>query len=327
MFSTKLVPVILTLILLTTQCQTPPAPTPSPTEPSGPPAVQLIPPIERGDGSDLLDLLLERGLIRVGIRVWPSPEFSPPVFRGFSNAETGGALNGFEVDIARQLAEQLGLELELVEAYPPVINSGQWQGNWDIALASLVPLDQVADLPAPTSQQISFSQPYGYMPMGFLIPAERDNIQTIADLSGRQVAVLEHSAYQWLIMANQNVPTTSDHPLLKGLPRNIQAVPVSNLSKAIQQLADTPQAVDFEAIFGPAPILEEAIRSDIPLKFPAVTEIASRQPLAVATVSQNGLETTRLITEINKILERTQRRGTLAEIYLRWYGRDLSIQN
>ena len=33
-------------------------------------------------------------------------------------------MNGFEVDIARLVAQGLGLELELVEAYPPV--SCQW---------------------------------------------------------------------------------------------------------------------------------------------------------------------------------------------------------
>ena len=90
------------------------------------PAPVLIPPIQPGDGSDLIDRLLARGVIRVGPRVWPEAEFSPPAFRGFSNAATGGALNGFEVDIARAVAENLGLELELIEAYPPVIASGDW---------------------------------------------------------------------------------------------------------------------------------------------------------------------------------------------------------
>ena len=97
----------------------------------------LNPPIQPGDGTDLIDRLLETGIIRVGIRVWPEANFSPPAFRGASNSITGGALNGFEVDIAHLVAEGLGLELELVEAPPQVITSGNWRGEWDIALASL----------------------------------------------------------------------------------------------------------------------------------------------------------------------------------------------
>src|SRR5688572_5147081 len=110
--SSKFSWLMLLLCLIAAQCQATPQPMPPPTSP--PPTPILIPPIQPADGSDLMDRLLETGVIRVGIRVWPEAIFSPPAFRGFSNAETGGALNGFEVDLARLVAEGLGLELELV---------------------------------------------------------------------------------------------------------------------------------------------------------------------------------------------------------------------
>jgi ABC-type amino acid transport substrate-binding protein len=283
------------------------------------PTLRLIPPIEPGDGSDLIDRLLEQGIIRVGIRVWPGAEFSPPAFRGFSNAATGGALNGFEVDLAHQIADGLGLELELVEAYPPVIASGQWQGEWDIALASLSPLDQ-------SPETVTFSIPYGYMPMGVLIPAEESNIQSFNDLSSKRVGVLEHSVYQRLLSPEGSSLTVAGQPLLPQTPANIQAIPLSNLLKAIRQMGqpDAEQEAQIDAIFGPIPIFQEAVKSGLSVKLAPQAQNIGLQLLAVAVVPQDGLKTDRLISEINKILTRLQRQGTLAEIYLRWYEQDFS---
>jgi ABC-type amino acid transport substrate-binding protein len=87
---------------------------------------------------------------------------------------------------------------------------------------------------------------------------------------------------------------------------------------------DAEQEVQIDAIFGPAPILQEAVKSDLPVKLASQAQNVGLQPLAIAVVSQDGLKTDRLISEINRILTRLQRQGTLAEIYLRWYEQDFS---
>lgn len=310
--------VCLILLLTLTACQaTEPPPA---TAPPLTPTIILIPPIQPGDGSDLMDKLLERGIVRVGIRVWPSAEYSPPAFRGAANAITGGALTGFEVDIAHLIAEGLGLELELVEAYPPVITSGDWRGNWDIALAMLAPFDQP---PEPSLVPLTYSRPYGYMPLGLLLPPGATEPESLEQLGGQRVGVLEHSAAQQLLAAGQPL-TVQNEPLLATLPANLQISPISNLPKDIQQLALEPDSADFEAIFGPAPILQQALDEGLPLKLIAPNQLFGVQPLAVATIPQAGLKVERLIAEINHVLDRADRQGTLAEIYLQWYEQDFS---
>ena len=319
--SLNLIAVITFGLLTAAQCQ--PTPISEPPDqltpqPNSSPTPLLFPPVQPGDGSDLIDHLLKNGVIRVGIHVWPEASYSPPAFRGFSNAVTGGALNGFEVELAHQLADGLGLELELVEAYPPVIASGDWRGEWDIAVASLVPFDQ-------TQPALFFSRPYGYMPLGLLVPVEENNIRSLNNLSGRKVGVLEHSPYQRLLTEGPAL-TVNQQPVLFELPSNIQVIPVSNLAKAIRQLAqlEEQEAAQIDAIVGPAPVFQEAIKSEIPVKLAAGSDNLGRLPLAVATVPQDGLKVDRLILEINRILDRL---GTLAEIYLNWYGQDLSQDN
>lgn len=292
-------------------------------QPTNQPAVLLFPPIQPGDGSDLMDRLLEKGVLRVGIRVWPEAVFAPPAFRGISNAATGGTLNGFEVDVARRLAEGLGLELELVEAYPPVIVSDDWRGEWDIALASLVPFDQPLEQ---TATSIAYSNPYGYFPMGVLVPADNNNIQSVSDLSGRRVGMLEHSAYQRLLSPQDPPLTFRGQPLLLEIPADVQPVALSNLLKAIRQLGQPAEdkEAEVEAIFGPVPILEEAVKSDIPVKLAPQAQNLGYQPVAVATVPQDGLKVDRLLVEINTVLAYLQQKGYLAEIYFRWYRQDYS---
>jgi ABC-type amino acid transport substrate-binding protein len=320
-FSLNLIAIVIIIYLTAAQCQ--PTPTPEPTyQPAPPPPPRGGRPLPAGDGTDLIDHLLETGIIRVGIRVWPDATYSPPAFRGFSNAQTGGALNGFEVDLAHQLAEGLGLELELVEAYPPVIDSGDWRGQWDIALASLAPFDQP---PASARTTLFYTRPYGYIPLGLLVPATASNIAGLPDLADSKVGVLEHSPYQRLLTEGPTL-TVNQQPLLKELPAAVQPVPVSNLSKAIHQLAqlEGEEAPPFAAIFGPVPIFQEAIKSELPVSLTADSERLAVQPLAVATVPQGGLKVDRMIQAMNQVLDRLDRQGALAEIYLKWYGQDFS---
>lgn len=307
----------LVICLMAVQCQGTPPVTPTPSPTPLPPTPLLIPPIPRGDGSDVLDRLLDAGVVRVGVRVWPEAVFSPPAFRGFSNARIGGALNGFEVDLAYQIAEGLGLELELVEAYPPVLASGDWRGQWDVAIASLVPFDQPENSAGRT---LTFSKPYGYIPMGILTLSTSHDIQGVGNLAGRQVGVLEHSAYQRLLEPGGPALTSQQQPLLPRVPAQIQPVVIANLQKAIRQLGQPEAEFKGDALFGPGPLFEEAVKSELPVKWIKV----GVQPLGIAAVSHDNLKVDRLILEINKILDRLRRQGTLAEIYLRWYEQDFS---
>jgi ABC-type amino acid transport substrate-binding protein len=200
-----------------------------------------------------------------------------------------------------------------------VIASGDWQGQWDIAIASLVPFDQPAD---PSERRLFFSHPYAYMPMGVLSLASVSNITALGDLSGRRVGVLEHSAYERLLAAEGLTLTSRQQPLLSQVPPDAQLVALANLQKAIRQL-DQPDAeagVRVDAIFGPGPMFQEAVKSELPVKWIKV----GVQPLAIAAVPPENLQVDRLILEINTILARLQRQGTLSEIYLRWYEQDFS---
>ncbi len=308
---------LITALLLTAGCQ--PATPPPTATPQPSPTPMLIPPIPRGDGSDLLDRLLDKGIIRVGIRVWPEASFSPPAFRGFSNAAIGGALTGLEVDVAKAIALNLGLELELVEAYPPIIAGGDWRGEWDIAIASLVPFDAP---PPNTRPDIRYSRPYALMPTGLLLP-QTSPVSGAAQLGGRAVSALEHSVYQRMLTPGEPLPPVGGQSLRGELARDARLLVLSNIQKSIRETEEGKFRVD--AYLGPAPVFEQAIReNNLPLRIIRDNEALPPQPLVIAAVPQDGLAVDRLIAEIDTVLIRLQSHGTLAELALKWYGEDIS---
>jgi polar amino acid transport system substrate-binding protein len=273
-----------------------------------------------------MDRLLKKGILRVGLRVWPGQEYSPSAFRGFSKGAFGGVLNGSEVEIAKLIATQLGLELELVEAYPPVIASGNWRGEWDIALASLIPADP---LPESTAAPIRYSTPYGYIPTGILASATATDITSLASLADQRVGVFEHSVYQRMLTPAEAIPTILGQPLIAKRPRDVRLVVLSNLEKAIQRLGGEKDvridAPPVKAIVGPAPVFAQALADNqLSLKLVTDPENLPPHPLVIAAVPQDELKVDRLITEINIALARLHRQGDLAEIYERWYGQDFS---
>jgi ABC-type amino acid transport substrate-binding protein len=314
-------------LLILTLClpwliQCAPAPTAAPT----PTAVMItpttvMPQFKAGDGSDVLDQVLSEGVLRVGVRVWPEAAFAPPVFRGASNSATGGAMTGFEVDIAKLLAHDLGVQLELVEANPPALLAGDWQNQWDIGLGLLTPFDATPALTM--TRPISYSQPYGYMPLALLVAANETKIHGLADLAEAQVGVVAFSGYQQAMTVDRL--TIQGQPFALKLPLTAQLVPTIDLLDAMTQLSQsveiTQTGSSLQALFGPAPMWQQAINTGWAVK---LTPVVAYQPIAVAAVAPEGKHDERLLQALNQILARLDEQHQLTEIYVHWYDEDFS---
>ena len=76
----------------------------------------------------------------------------------FASRNHAGEMKGFDIDVARALAERLGVTLNIVTPGWNEIIAGHWQGRWDIAMggieaatardAGLAPAAVYADAPA-----------------------------------------------------------------------------------------------------------------------------------------------------------------------------------
>jgi ABC-type amino acid transport substrate-binding protein len=122
----------------------------------------------------------ERGEITIGVK------FDVPPF-GFKNPQTD-EVEGFDVDMGRIIAEELGVEPTFVEAISDNRIPFLQQGEVDLILSTMT-INQERDL------EIEFSEPY-YIARGrILVPGDSD-IQGLEDLAGKGVCTALGSTYE-----------------------------------------------------------------------------------------------------------------------------------
>ncbi|MGH2761327.1 MAG: glutamate ABC transporter substrate-binding protein [Thermoleophilaceae bacterium] len=122
----------------------------------------------------------ERGEITIGVK------FDVPPF-GFENPQTGD-VEGFDVDMGRIIAEELGVEPKFVEAISDNRIPFLQRGTVDLILSTMT-INQERD------QEIEFSEPY-YVARGrILVPGDSD-IQGVEDLAGNSVCTALGSTYE-----------------------------------------------------------------------------------------------------------------------------------
>jgi glutamate transport system substrate-binding protein len=124
--------------------------------------------------------LQERGTIRIGVK------YDVPPF-GFLNPQTD-EVEGFDVEMGRIVAEELGVEPEFVEAISDNRIPFLQQGEVDLILSTMT-INQERDL------EIEFSEPYYIAHGRILVPGDSD-IQGIEDLAGKRVCTALGSTYE-----------------------------------------------------------------------------------------------------------------------------------
>ena len=140
----------------------------------GAPAPVLIDPVTLpeppGAVADRLDLILRRGVVRVGF-------FTDAVPYAFFN--TSKELVGFDVEMAFQLATALGVTPAFVPIERGALTAALESGLCDIVMSGVV-------VTVSTAAEVDFSQGYHRERVGFLVPDhDRGLFARIADVRGR----------------------------------------------------------------------------------------------------------------------------------------------
>jgi glutamate transport system substrate-binding protein len=124
--------------------------------------------------------LQDRGEITIGVK------FDVPPF-GFKNPQTD-EVEGFDVDMGRIIAEELGVEPRFVEAISDNRIPFLQQGEVDLILSTMT-INQERD------QEIEFSEPY-YVARGRILVPQDSDIRGVGDLAGKRVCTALGSTYE-----------------------------------------------------------------------------------------------------------------------------------
>jgi glutamate transport system substrate-binding protein len=136
--------------------------------------------VEQFPADTTMGKIQERGEITIGVK------FDVPPF-GFKNPQSG-EVEGFDVEMGKIIAEELGVEPKFVEAISDNRIPFLQKGEVDLILSTMT-INQERDL------EIEFSEPY-YIARGrILVPGDSD-IQGIEDLGGKRVCTALGSTYE-----------------------------------------------------------------------------------------------------------------------------------
>ena len=268
-------------------------------------ACEGFPGLGGGGGDDHLARIREAGTMVA----FTDPAYPP---QSFLNEETGD-YEGFDIDVTREIAERLGVEVEFTTPPFDTVVAGNWAGRFDIAVGSVTVTEDRKDI-------LDFTQPYYFTPAK-MATFEDSDIQAIEDFSGTTVCVGEATTYlDWLEGNLQLAPEAGE---VAELPPDIEAT-------TLQTDLDCAESwrsgrTDFEGWISSITTVQGAINEGYPVRM--VGEPIFFEPLAVA-FDKSVEDNDSLVAEVDRIVGEMHADGTLTELSEQWFdGIDLTTQD
>jgi len=279
-----------------------PAPTQAPTAapPSGtgsaPASSAPATPIAGG----LLDKVIKAGVLTVST----DPNYAPQ-----SVKKPDGTFEGFDIDVATEVAKRLGVKVAFVTPDWSLITAGSWSGRWDASVGSMT-------ITADRQKVLDFSPPYYYTPAQ-MTASKASGITTMDGLAGKSICAGEATTYlDWLSGKKLDFgtlsPTTSP-------PAGIKTVSLKTDALCPQTWASGRN--DFQGWLSSSTTVDGAIKSGLPVV--KVGDPVYFEPLAVA-VDKSGPPDTDFMAALTKIVNDMHSDGTLKAMSQKWFGADLT---
>lgn len=234
---------------------------------------------------DLLKTIQERGTMIVGLE----GDWAP-----WSYVDENDELTGYDVEVAKAIANKLGVEIQIVPGEWDGLFAGMDAGRYDMVVNGVEVTEERAD-------KYDFSTPYAYIRTALIVKGDNDSIKTFEDLKGKKTANSIASTYMNLAEsygATCYGVSTLDETLTMVLQGRVDAT-LNAIVSFTDYMAQHP---------------------DSNLKVVATTEEASN----VAIPMRKGDETASLREAVNKAIDELREDGTLSELSIRFFGEDIS---
>ncbi len=236
--------------------------------------------VEKFPADTTMGKIQERGELRVGVK------FDVPPF-GFKNPQSN-QVEGFDVDMGKFIAQELGVEPKFIEAISDNRIPFLKRGTVDLILSTMT-------INAERDKEIDFSEPY-YIAEGRILVPKGSDIKGIDDLAGRNVCTALGSTYE--------------ETLREQAPKAKLKL-VDTYSECLELLQN--EAVD--AVSTDDVILTGMIIQDDSLEM--VGERLTTEPYG-AGIKQGETDLQRFV---NGVLKKVEDDGRWEETYQKWVGR------
>ena len=200
-------------------------------------------------------------------------------------------LTGFDVEIGRLLAEELGVEADFQEAPWDSLLAGVDAGRFDIICNGV-------GYTVERAKSYSFTDPYCYSNKVLVVAADNEEIKTVEDLKGKKTANSASSTYAAL-----------------AVEYGAELVPVDTLGETVDLLVQGRVDATLNSAVSIADYLAQ--HPDAKIK---VVQTLAGDPVAYPV--KLGEQT--LVDELNRILAKLREDGRLAELSEKFFGVDIT---
>lgn len=251
---------------------------------------------------EVLDRVMSEGVLVMST----DPEYPPQ-----SSLNESNEFIGFDIDVGKQIADRLGVDIEFVTPSWDVITAGNWAGRWDVSVGSMTPT-------AARREVLDFPAIYYYTPAALVVHADNDSIAEPADAGGKTIGVGVATTYENYLKQDLVIDAEGAPPFEYRIDdANIQTYDTDLLALDDLRLGD---GVRLDAAVTALPTAMDAINQGYPLKI--VGDPLFLEPLSVA-IDKGDPE---FAAKLAEVVEAMHEDGTLSELSMKWYGADLTEQ-
>jgi len=245
--------------------------------------------------------VLDKVLANKTIKVATDANWPPQSFINDKNV-----MDGFDVDVAREIAKRLGVEIEFITPSWDIITAGNWNGRWDMHVGSMTPTKVRAE-------KLSFPAIYYYTPAAVAIH-EKSSISKVSDLSGKRVGTGTGTTFELYLQKDLSIDAAGAPKFTHQIDNaEIKSYETSTIALDDLRLGD---GVRLDGVVSSLPVFLEAIANGYPIK--VLGDPIFYEPLAV-TIDLGDAE---LDAKLKDIIGWMQKDGTLSKLSVKWYGVD-----
>jgi polar amino acid transport system substrate-binding protein len=231
-----------------------------------------------------------------------------PAYPPQSSQKADGTFEGFDIDVATEVAKRLGVDIGFETPDWTAITAGGWGGRWDVSIGSMAITPERAKV-------LDFSDPYYYTPAQ-MAASTQSGITTLDGLAGKVICSGEGTTYDsWL-----------NGTLDFGTGENLGSPPAGATSTTLPTDKDCAlqwQAgrFDFDGWLSSITTVQAAIDEGLPLI--KVGDPVFLEPLAIS-MDKKGPATKEMLDKLNGIIADMHSDGTLSGFSMKWFGMDIT---
>lgn len=197
---------------------------------------------------------------------------------------------GFDMDLARAVAKQMGYELQIQNIGFDGLIPALEAGNIDIIVSGMSITEE-------RTKKVAFSKPYYKSGLSIVVKADNTSIKTFKDLEGKNIAV--------------QIGTTGAEEAKK--IKNAKVREYNSNSEAYMEL----KAGGVDAVVNDLPVNEYYLTKSGDKNAKLLGDIMNAEEYGMAMTKKN----TELTEKVNKALDELKKNGEYDKIHMKWFGK------